>query len=141
RLIFMVFLCFCHSGRELPPICSDVRQKQRLSIDTLPPEVKAPFPSDPVIPLRTKTTKEFQEDMERAVQSGDWREVREFYLTTLCFLFQASDKRRPESVLHSCSGETESSGDSAKTVLSYEKDTWTDYDTEQRSFLTSEMNI
>lgn len=69
-------------GRELPPICSDVRQKQRLSLDTLPPEVKAPFPSDPVIPLRTKTTKEFQEDMERAVQSGDWREVREFYLTT-----------------------------------------------------------
>ncbi|XP_067466935.1 probable E3 ubiquitin-protein ligase HECTD2 isoform X1 [Thunnus thynnus] len=69
-------------GRELPPICSDVRQKQRLSIDTLPPEVKAPFPSDPIIPLRTKTTKEFQEDIERAVQSGDWREVREFYLTT-----------------------------------------------------------
>uniref|UniRef100_A0A4W6BRU9 HECT-type E3 ubiquitin transferase n=1 Tax=Lates calcarifer TaxID=8187 RepID=A0A4W6BRU9_LATCA len=69
-------------GVELPPICSDVRQKQRLSIDTLPPEVKAPFPSDPIIPLRTKTTKEFQEDMERAVQSGDWREVREFYLTT-----------------------------------------------------------
>ncbi|XP_031610121.2 probable E3 ubiquitin-protein ligase HECTD2 [Oreochromis aureus] len=69
-------------GRELPPICSDVRQKQRLSIDTLPPEVKAPFPSDPIIPLRTKTTKEFQEDMERALQSGDWREVRGFYLTT-----------------------------------------------------------
>ncbi|KAK7945016.1 hypothetical protein WMY93_000744 [Mugilogobius chulae] len=46
--------------RELPPICSDVRQKQRLSIDTLPPE----------------------EDMERAVLSGDWKEVREFYLTT-----------------------------------------------------------
>ncbi|XP_034040351.1 probable E3 ubiquitin-protein ligase HECTD2 [Thalassophryne amazonica] len=69
-------------GSELPPICSDVRQKQRISIDTLPPEVKAPFPSDPIIPLRTKTTKEFQEDMERAVQSGDWREVREFYLTT-----------------------------------------------------------
>uniref|UniRef100_A0A671X9Y0 HECT-type E3 ubiquitin transferase n=1 Tax=Sparus aurata TaxID=8175 RepID=A0A671X9Y0_SPAAU len=67
---------------KLPPICSDVRQKQRLSIDTLPPEVKAPFPSDPIIPLRTKTTKEFQEDMDRAVHSGDWREVREFYLTT-----------------------------------------------------------
>ncbi|KAA8583475.1 hypothetical protein FQN60_014683, partial [Etheostoma spectabile] len=47
-------------GRELPPICSDVRQKQRLSIDTLPPEAKAPFPPDPVIPLRTKTAKEFQ---------------------------------------------------------------------------------
>ncbi|XP_054880707.1 probable E3 ubiquitin-protein ligase HECTD2 [Poeciliopsis prolifica] len=71
-----------HSVRELPPICSDVRQKQRLSIDTLPQEVKAPFPCDPVIPLRTKTTKEFQEDVERAAQSGDWREVREFYLTT-----------------------------------------------------------
>uniref|UniRef100_A0AAQ4P8I7 HECT-type E3 ubiquitin transferase n=1 Tax=Gasterosteus aculeatus aculeatus TaxID=481459 RepID=A0AAQ4P8I7_GASAC len=78
-------LCVCFflpPGRELPPICSDVRQKHRLSIDTLPPEVKAPFPSDPILPPRTKTTKEFQEDMERAVQSGDWREVREFYLTT-----------------------------------------------------------
>uniref|UniRef100_A0A3B3UUW2 HECT domain E3 ubiquitin protein ligase 2 n=2 Tax=Poecilia latipinna TaxID=48699 RepID=A0A3B3UUW2_9TELE len=71
-----------HTVRELPPICSNVRQKQRLSIDTLPQEVKAPFPCDPVIPLRTKTTKEFQEDVERAAQSGDWREVREFYLTT-----------------------------------------------------------
>ncbi|KAK1905156.1 putative E3 ubiquitin-protein ligase HECTD2, partial [Dissostichus eleginoides] len=69
-------------GRDLPPICSDVRQRQRLSIDTLPPEVKAPFPCDPIIPLRTKTTKDFLEDMERAVQSGDWKEVREFYLTT-----------------------------------------------------------
>lgn len=52
-------LC-CSAGRELPPICNDVRHKQRFSIDTLPPEVKAPFPSDPIIPLRTKTTKEFQ---------------------------------------------------------------------------------
>ncbi|XP_035982130.1 probable E3 ubiquitin-protein ligase HECTD2 isoform X3 [Fundulus heteroclitus] len=68
--------------RELPPICSDVRQKQRFSIDTLPPEAKAPFPCDPVIPLRTKTSREFQEDVDRAVQSGDWREVRDFYLTT-----------------------------------------------------------
>uniref|UniRef100_A0A8C7Z0Q3 HECT-type E3 ubiquitin transferase n=1 Tax=Oryzias sinensis TaxID=183150 RepID=A0A8C7Z0Q3_9TELE len=72
----------CHHGRELPPICNDVRQKHRLSIDTLPPELKAPFPLDPIIPLRTKTTKEFQEDMDRATQSGDWREVRDFYLTT-----------------------------------------------------------
>uniref|UniRef100_H2LFD2 HECT-type E3 ubiquitin transferase n=1 Tax=Oryzias latipes TaxID=8090 RepID=H2LFD2_ORYLA len=68
--------------KELPPICNDVRQKHRLSIDTLPPELKAPFPLDPIIPLRTKTTKEFQEDMDRATQSGDWREVRDFYLTT-----------------------------------------------------------
>ncbi|XP_068597078.1 probable E3 ubiquitin-protein ligase HECTD2 [Brachionichthys hirsutus] len=69
-------------ARELPPICSGVRQKQRLSVDALPPEVKAPFPSDPVIPPRSKTSKEFQEDVERAVQSGDWKELRDFYLTT-----------------------------------------------------------
>uniref|UniRef100_A0A8D0CJ98 HECT-type E3 ubiquitin transferase n=1 Tax=Scleropages formosus TaxID=113540 RepID=A0A8D0CJ98_SCLFO len=68
--------------RELPPICPDVRQKQRISIDTLPIEAKAPFPSDPVIPLRTKTIKEFQEDVERATASGDWRTVQDFYLTT-----------------------------------------------------------
>uniref|UniRef100_A0A4W6BRV9 HECT-type E3 ubiquitin transferase n=1 Tax=Lates calcarifer TaxID=8187 RepID=A0A4W6BRV9_LATCA len=83
NVVIMLFSnVFNMINHALPPICSDVRQKQRLSIDTLPPEVKAPFPSDPIIPLRTKTTKEFQEDMERAVQSGDWREVREFYLTT-----------------------------------------------------------
>ncbi|KAL2083351.1 hypothetical protein ACEWY4_021124 [Coilia grayii] len=69
-------------GTELPPLCTDVRQKQRLSIDTLPQEVKAPFPSDPVIPIRTKTARQFQEDMDRALVSGDWRLVREFYLTT-----------------------------------------------------------
>uniref|UniRef100_A0A8C9W777 HECT-type E3 ubiquitin transferase n=2 Tax=Scleropages formosus TaxID=113540 RepID=A0A8C9W777_SCLFO len=77
---------FIHPGgrhvRELPPICPDVRQKQRISIDTLPIEAKAPFPSDPVIPLRTKTIKEFQEDVERATASGDWRTVQDFYLTT-----------------------------------------------------------
>lgn len=53
-------VCVCVAGRELPPICSDVRQKQRLSIDTLPPEVKAPFPCEVVVPLRTKTSREFQ---------------------------------------------------------------------------------
>ncbi|KAI1886881.1 hypothetical protein AGOR_G00200350 [Albula goreensis] len=68
--------------RELPPICADARQKQRISIHTLPPEMKAPFPSDPVIPLRTKTTKEFQEDIERATASGDWKSVHDFYVTT-----------------------------------------------------------
>uniref|UniRef100_A0A8C9RQ59 HECT-type E3 ubiquitin transferase n=1 Tax=Scleropages formosus TaxID=113540 RepID=A0A8C9RQ59_SCLFO len=77
---------FIHPGgrhvRELPPICPDVRQKQRISIDTLPIEAKAPFPSDPVIPLRTKTIKEFQYDVERATASGDWRTVQDFYLTT-----------------------------------------------------------
>ncbi|KAL4640071.1 putative E3 ubiquitin-protein ligase HECTD2 isoform X1 [Arapaima gigas] len=77
---------FLHHGpkhvRELPPICPDVRQKQRMSIDTLPLEAKAPFPPDPVVPLRTKTVKEFQEDIEKATASGDWKTVHEFYLTT-----------------------------------------------------------
>ncbi|XP_015194984.1 probable E3 ubiquitin-protein ligase HECTD2 [Lepisosteus oculatus] len=64
--------------RELPPI----RQKHRISIDTLPPEVKAPVPPEPIIPLRTKTVKEFQEDIEKAMSSGDWKSVHDFYVTT-----------------------------------------------------------
>uniref|UniRef100_A0A3Q0RS83 HECT-type E3 ubiquitin transferase n=1 Tax=Amphilophus citrinellus TaxID=61819 RepID=A0A3Q0RS83_AMPCI len=111
-----VFTPFLSSpaGRELPPICSDVRQKQRLSIDTLPPEVKAPFPSDPIIPLRTKTTKEFQEDVERAVQSGDWREVREFYLTTFDSFIEvnAAFKREANGLFNT----TEDSGVNTKFV-------------------------
>ncbi|KAK9965424.1 hypothetical protein ABG768_004517 [Culter alburnus] len=68
--------------RELPPICPDVRQKHRISIDVLPPEVKARFVSEPIIPIRTKTTKEFQDDVERATISGDWKQVHDFYMTT-----------------------------------------------------------
>ncbi|KAJ8365676.1 hypothetical protein SKAU_G00145070 [Synaphobranchus kaupii] len=68
--------------RELPPICADARQKQRISIHTIPPELKAPFPTDPIIPLRTKTVKEFQEDIEKATASGHWKSVHDFYLTT-----------------------------------------------------------
>ncbi|MEQ2202073.1 hypothetical protein XENOCAPTIV_023574, partial [Xenoophorus captivus] len=100
--------------RELPPICGNVRQRQRLSIDTLPPEVKAPFPSDPVIPLRTKTTKEFQEDVDRAVQSGDWREVREFYLTTFDSFIEinAAFKREANGLFNTI----EDSGVNAKFV-------------------------
>ncbi|XP_019715893.1 probable E3 ubiquitin-protein ligase HECTD2 [Hippocampus comes] len=78
---------------ELPPIGSLARLKQRTSIDTLPPEVKAPFPCDPVIPLRTKTTKDFLEEAERAALSGDWRELRDFYLTT----FDAHPQAPPPS--------------------------------------------
>lgn len=104
--------CAClFSVRELPPICPDVRQKHRISIDVLPPEVKARFVSEPIIPIRTKTTKEFQyvlvlpsvtlsiprsvtvtcltlsfsgcrDDVERATISGDWKQVHDFYLTT-----------------------------------------------------------
>ncbi|XP_057703370.1 probable E3 ubiquitin-protein ligase HECTD2 [Corythoichthys intestinalis] len=68
--------------RELPPISSLTRTKQRASIDTLHPEAKAPFPCDPVIPSRNKNIKDFLEETERAALSGDWREVRDFYLTT-----------------------------------------------------------
>ncbi|XP_061646311.1 probable E3 ubiquitin-protein ligase HECTD2 [Phyllopteryx taeniolatus] len=69
--------------RDLPPIGGGpARPKQRASIDTLPPTVKAPFPCEPVIPLRTKTAKDFLEEAEHAALSGDWREVRDFYLTT-----------------------------------------------------------
>ncbi|XP_062331173.1 probable E3 ubiquitin-protein ligase HECTD2 isoform X1 [Osmerus eperlanus] len=70
------------AGRELPPLCPEVKQKHRITIDILPPEVKARLSSEPVIPLRTKTTKEFLEDMDRATVSGDWRMVHEFYWTT-----------------------------------------------------------
>uniref|UniRef100_A0A8C6NUT7 HECT-type E3 ubiquitin transferase n=1 Tax=Nothobranchius furzeri TaxID=105023 RepID=A0A8C6NUT7_NOTFU len=101
-------------GQELPPISSDIRHKQRLSIDTLPLEVKAPFPCDPIIPLRSKTTKEFQGDMEHAIQSGDWREIREFYLTTFNSFIEinAAFKREANGLFNT----TEDSGVNAKFV-------------------------
>uniref|UniRef100_A0A8C3KRH4 HECT-type E3 ubiquitin transferase n=1 Tax=Calidris pygmaea TaxID=425635 RepID=A0A8C3KRH4_9CHAR len=68
--------------RDLPPICLDVRQKQRISIDTLPQELKAPVPPEPSLPIRTKTVKDFQDDVEKAKSSGDWRPVHDFYSTT-----------------------------------------------------------
>lgn len=60
---------FLPTVRELPPIYPDVRQKQRISIDVLPPEVKARFISDPIIPIRTKTVKEFQYGLSVYIQS------------------------------------------------------------------------
>ncbi|XP_027695624.1 probable E3 ubiquitin-protein ligase HECTD2 [Vombatus ursinus] len=68
--------------RDLPPICLDVRQKQRLSIDSLSAEMKAPVPPEPALPIRTKTMKDFQEDVEKVKTSGEWKEVHDFYLTT-----------------------------------------------------------
>ncbi|XP_028324312.1 probable E3 ubiquitin-protein ligase HECTD2 isoform X2 [Gouania willdenowi] len=99
-------------GGELPPISCGVRQKQRVSIDTLPPEVRAPFPSEPIIPLRTKTSREFLEDMERAIQSSDWREVRDFYLTTFDSFIEinAAFKREANTSFNT----TEDSGVNAK---------------------------
>ncbi|XP_038037213.2 probable E3 ubiquitin-protein ligase HECTD2 isoform X3 [Anas platyrhynchos] len=68
--------------RDLPPICLDVRQKQRISIDTLPQELKAPIPPEPSLPIRTKTVKDFQDDIEKSKSSGDWKAVHDFYSTT-----------------------------------------------------------
>uniref|UniRef100_A0A671Q725 HECT-type E3 ubiquitin transferase n=1 Tax=Sinocyclocheilus anshuiensis TaxID=1608454 RepID=A0A671Q725_9TELE len=82
ELLSNAFCVHLFSVRELPPICPDVRQKHRISIDVLPPEVKARFVSEPIIPIRTKTAKEFQDDVERATISGDWKQVHDFYLTT-----------------------------------------------------------
>uniref|UniRef100_A0A8C2GA26 HECT-type E3 ubiquitin transferase n=1 Tax=Cyprinus carpio TaxID=7962 RepID=A0A8C2GA26_CYPCA len=81
--------------RELPPICPDVRQKHRISIDVLPPEVKARFFSEPIIPIRTKTAKEFQYDVERATISGDWKQVHDFYLTTFDSFLELNGAFKP----------------------------------------------
>lgn len=68
--------------RDLPPICLDVRQKQRISIDTLPPEMKAPILPEPPNPTRSKTLKDFQIDLDKAKSTGEWKAVHDFYLTT-----------------------------------------------------------
>uniref|UniRef100_A0A8C3QKT4 Probable E3 ubiquitin-protein ligase HECTD2 n=1 Tax=Cyanoderma ruficeps TaxID=181631 RepID=A0A8C3QKT4_9PASS len=70
------------NGRDHPALCLDVRQKQRMSVDALPQELKAPFPPEPSLPIRTKTVKDFQDDMEKSKASGDWKAVHNFYSTT-----------------------------------------------------------
>lgn len=59
-MIAFYLLGFFLQVRDLPPICLDVRQKQRISIDTLPQELKAPIPPERSLPIRTKTVKDFQ---------------------------------------------------------------------------------
>uniref|UniRef100_A0A8P0SCH9 HECT domain E3 ubiquitin protein ligase 2 n=2 Tax=Canis lupus familiaris TaxID=9615 RepID=A0A8P0SCH9_CANLF len=68
--------------RDLPSICLDVRQKQRISVDPLSSEIKAPVLPEPVLPRQPKTMKDFQEDVEKAKSTGDWKAVHDFYLTT-----------------------------------------------------------
>nr|XP_033799293.1 probable E3 ubiquitin-protein ligase HECTD2 isoform X2 [Geotrypetes seraphini] len=68
--------------RELPSICMEARQKQHISTDMLPPEMKALIPPKPTIPIRTKTVREFQEDIDKARSARDWEAVHYFYLTT-----------------------------------------------------------
>ncbi|XP_065602068.1 probable E3 ubiquitin-protein ligase HECTD2 isoform X2 [Cyrtonyx montezumae] len=100
--------------RDLPPICLDVRQKRRISIDTLPQELKAPVPPEPSLPIRTKTVKDFQDDMEKAKSSGDWKAVHDFYSTTFdSFLeINAAFKKDANSPFNT----TEDSGINAKFV-------------------------
>ncbi|XP_034786972.1 probable E3 ubiquitin-protein ligase HECTD2 isoform X1 [Pan paniscus] len=68
--------------REQPPICLDVRQKQRTSMDASSSEMKAPVLPEPILPIQPKTVKDFQEDVEKVKSSGDWKAVHDFYLTT-----------------------------------------------------------
>ncbi|XP_058154748.1 probable E3 ubiquitin-protein ligase HECTD2 [Dasypus novemcinctus] len=68
--------------RDLPPICLDVRQKQRSSIDAFSSEMKAPVLPESTIPIQPKTMKDFQDDVEKVKSSGDWKAVHDFYLTT-----------------------------------------------------------
>uniref|UniRef100_A0A8I5TP06 Probable E3 ubiquitin-protein ligase HECTD2 n=1 Tax=Pongo abelii TaxID=9601 RepID=A0A8I5TP06_PONAB len=68
--------------RDQPPICLDVRQKQRTSMDASSSEMKAPVLPEPIHPIQPKTVKDFQEDVEKVKSSGDWKAVHDFYLTT-----------------------------------------------------------
>ncbi|XP_011918607.1 PREDICTED: probable E3 ubiquitin-protein ligase HECTD2 [Cercocebus atys] len=68
--------------RDQPPICLDVRQKQRVSMDASSSEMKAPVLPEPILPIQPRTMKDFQEDVEKVKSSGDWKAVHDFYLTT-----------------------------------------------------------
>lgn len=46
--------------RDLPPLCLDVRQKQRMSVDALPSEVKVPALPEPTLPSQPKSVKDFE---------------------------------------------------------------------------------
>lgn len=60
-LLLIILNAFLYlTVRDLPPICLDVRQKQRVSIDALPPEMKAPVLPESVLPNQPKTMKDFQ---------------------------------------------------------------------------------
>ncbi|XP_062832249.1 probable E3 ubiquitin-protein ligase HECTD2 isoform X2 [Anolis carolinensis] len=70
------------NAKELPSLGHDVRQKQRTSVDILPAEVKVSVPPQPHLPTQTKTLKDFQEDIEKAKLTGEWKTIYDFYSTT-----------------------------------------------------------
>ncbi|XP_015722366.1 probable E3 ubiquitin-protein ligase HECTD2 isoform X2 [Coturnix japonica] len=100
--------------RDLPSICLDVRQKQRISIDTLPQELKAPVPPEPSLPIRNKTVKDFQDDIEKAKSSGDWKAVHDFYSTTFDSFLEINAVFKVD--VNSPFNTTEDSGINAKFV-------------------------
>ncbi|KAH0521434.1 putative E3 ubiquitin-protein ligase HECTD2 [Microtus ochrogaster] len=67
--------------RDLPPLCLDVRQKQRMSVDALPSEVKVPALPEPTLPSQPKSVKDFEEHLEKAESTGNWKSVHAFYIT------------------------------------------------------------
>ncbi|XP_055470109.1 probable E3 ubiquitin-protein ligase HECTD2 isoform X4 [Psammomys obesus] len=67
--------------RDLPPVCLDVRQKQRMSIDALSSEVKVSALPEPTPSSQPKTVKDFAEELEKAESTGNWKTVHAFYIT------------------------------------------------------------
>ncbi|XP_061491457.1 probable E3 ubiquitin-protein ligase HECTD2 isoform X2 [Rhineura floridana] len=70
------------NAKELPSLGHDVRQKQRTSVDILTAEMKVSVPPEPCVPIQTKTLTDFREDVEKAMLSGDWKTVYDFYSKT-----------------------------------------------------------
>ncbi|KAH0623603.1 hypothetical protein JD844_006529 [Phrynosoma platyrhinos] len=70
------------NAKELPSLGHDVRQKQRTSVDVPPAEVKVSVSPQPLLLTQTKTLKDFQEDIEKAKLTGEWKIVYDFYSTT-----------------------------------------------------------
>lgn len=109
RNMYTCMFIFLSIVRELPPIYPDVRQKQRISIDVLPPEVKARFVSDPIIPIRTKTAKEFQYALSVYYACSLWLFLFELVCTKphltglLCWNPEKTLKRQLSQVIGSMS--------------------------------------
>ncbi|XP_042312596.1 probable E3 ubiquitin-protein ligase HECTD2 isoform X4 [Sceloporus undulatus] len=70
------------NAKEPPSLGHDVRQKQRTSVDIPPAEMKVSVSPQPPLLTQTKTLKDFQEDIEKAKLTGEWKTVYDFYSTT-----------------------------------------------------------
>ncbi|EDM13186.1 HECT domain containing 2 (predicted), isoform CRA_b [Rattus norvegicus] len=52
-----------------------------MSMDSLSSEVKVPPLPEPILPSQPKTVKDFEEDLEKAEATGNWKTVHAFYIT------------------------------------------------------------